>query len=90
MYEKIKAILESVGIYDFESENLEIDSLQLISILVFESFLNFFEKNFGEDKRFILYIAVGCSYRRVKGIAEDCRKEDLNSICMIKYIWGGN
>mgnify|MGYP006068130765 FL=1 len=32
MYEKIKAILESVGIYDFESENLEIDSLQLISI----------------------------------------------------------
>ena len=34
MYEKIKAILESVGIYDFESENLEIDSLQLISILV--------------------------------------------------------
>ena len=34
MYKKIKAILESVGIYDFESENLEIDSLQLISILV--------------------------------------------------------
>lgn len=34
MYEKIKAILESVGIYDFESENLEIDSLQLISNLV--------------------------------------------------------
>ena len=31
---QIKAILESVGIYDFESENLEIDSLQLISILV--------------------------------------------------------
>lgn len=29
--------------------------------------------------------AVGCSYRRVKGIAEDCRKEDLNSICMIQF-----